>query len=185
MWNINIKWFLGGWHITKNSEKKQGSIIVFRREHKAMLGTDKSRRDRNWGLKGWSSSFSHNLKLRVSFIGGGRENCRMVKKNCSHPLACHHSPNHSVVLNHSVRPSIGNHTPPRDKKSESGSEARLINSNISSMSLLHSSSGNYGRLKSWAVSHHLREKCQTNANNNVSASSIEANLGNTCAKTRH
>ena len=75
-------------------------------------------------------------KLRISFIVGGRESCRMVKRNCSHPLACHHSPNHSVVLNHSVRPSIGNHTPPRDKKSESGSGARLINSNISSMSLL-------------------------------------------------
>ena len=88
------------------------------------------------------------IKLYFSFIGGGRESCRMVKMNCSHPLACHHSPNHSVVLNHSVRPSIGNHTPPRDKKSESGSRARLINSNISSMSLLHSSSGNFGRLKS-------------------------------------
>ena len=138
--------------MTTNSEKKHGSIIVFRREHKAMPGTDKSRRDRNWGQKGWSSSFGHNLKsrfkLRVFFIGGGRENCRMVKKNCPHPLACHHSPNHSVVLNHSVRPSIGNHTPPRHKKSECGSGARLINSNISSMSLLHPSSGNFGRLKS-------------------------------------
>ena len=51
--------------MTTNSEKKQGSIIVFRREHKAMLGTDKSRRDRNWGFKGWSSSFSHNLTLKI------------------------------------------------------------------------------------------------------------------------
>ena len=30
-----------------------------------MLGTDKSRRDRNWGFKGWSSSFSHNLTLKI------------------------------------------------------------------------------------------------------------------------